>query len=385
MIYLDSMASTPLAPEVRQLMQDLLNEPQLVANPFSNHTLGHYSNQLIQTATNQLSELIQAEEHSIIWTSGATESINLALKGAVNFYRTQGNHIITTATEHLATLNVCAHLAKQGFHITYLQPNRLGHYTMEQWIEACTPDTILISIHHGNNEIGTLNNLEPIAHFCQEQGLLLHVDAAQTLGKIPINLQNIPIDLMSMSAHKCYGPKGVGALYCRQQNKKVQLTPEIVGGKQQRLYRAGTISPLLIAAMGQACARALNKQDKDHQYCKQLSTQLSHSIMQQPNITLNGCPKQRLPHNLNLTIQGIANHQLIQACPNLCFSGQSACYGTYQYPSHVLKAIGLTDQEANQSVRLGVHPFLTQTQLKHATNQLIQAIQQLRNTTSVPA
>jgi cysteine desulfurase len=384
MIYLDSMASTPLAPEVSSLMHQLLNDPQLIANPSSNHTLGRYSAEWIQKATEQCRNLIQAEEGSIIWTSGATESINLAIKGAMNFYRQQGTHLITTATEHPATINVAKHLKKNGFRVTFLQPNHLGHYHLDQFKKACHNDTVMISIHHANNELGTIHNIKKLANYCHEQGILLHVDAAQTVGKIEINLQETPIDLMSMSAHKFYGPKGVGTLYCRQKIKRVRLCPEIIGGMNPQI-RAGTQSPMLIAAMGEACSRAQKMQHLDSQYCKQLRDSLFNELIQLEGIHPNGCMHTRLPNNLNVRVDGIANHELLQACAKLCFSSNSACVGSYKKPSHVLTSIGLTTEQANQSVRFGLHPFLKPSDIELASKILKQAIISLRSSKGVLA
>ena len=376
-IYLDYMATTPLDPLVKKSMLDALGEVEggLFGNANSLHYYGRKAKEVIKNARTKVANLVNCPPQSILWTSGATESNNLAIKGAADFYRRQGNHIITSAIEHSSVLACCKQLETQGFEVSYVQPSSDGlvePHTLEKEIRR---ETVLISLMHANNEIGTIQDINKIGKIAKDRGILLHVDAAQTLGKIPIDLAQLSVDLMSFSAHKIYGPKGIGALYIRS-NPRLHLTPQMHGGLQESSLRAGTLATHQIVGMGEACYIAGQRMQEESRYQQYLLNLLIEATANWDNITINGSLKHRLPNNLNLSIGGVDHKLLVDALEDIAISSIAACHDTQ--PSHVLKAIGVEGRLIDNSLRISIGRFTTEEEIRYAIDYLNLIINQLR-------
>ena len=356
-IYLDNQATTPIDPEVFSAMEPWLKDK--FGNAASrNHPYGWEAEEAVEIARESVASIIGALPKEIIFTSGATEANNLALQGAAKFYQDNGKHIITVSTEHKAVLDVCNHLEKEGFSITRLPVNQEGLLDLNKFEQSIQKETILISVMHVNNEIGVIQPIRDIGAICKKKGIIFHVDAAQSIGKIPINVHEMGIDLLSISAHKLYGPKGVGALYMRRKNPRVQLQPIIFGGGHERGIRSGTLAVHNIVGLGRACELAEKLMAKENRKIKTFRNQLMESIVSDTlDITVNGSMEKRIAGNLNISFQGMNNEAIIAAVPELAISSGAACTTSTMAPSHVLLALGLSKQESYSSIRFGIGRF----------------------------
>ncbi len=371
MIYLDYLSTTPIDPRVVDVMQLSLRDD--FGNASSQHAFGISAREKIEKAREQIAELIHCDARDIVFTSGATESINLALKGAALFYQRQGKHIITMSTEHKAVLDTCAYLKSHGFEITYLNPEKNGLLNLEKLREAIRPDTILTSIMHVNNETGVIQDIAAIGKLLRENGVLFHVDAAQSVGKLPIDLKNLPVDLMSLTSHKIYGPKGIGALYVRHQ-PRVQLIPQMHGGDQENKIRSGTLATHQIVGMGMAYAIARDHLISDAKRIEKLRDQFEKNISQLPGMVINGDLKNRLYNCSNFSVDTIDAQKLLKNLPDIAISQGSACNAVDPEPSSVLIAMGLTRDQANRSFRVSVGRFTTEKEIEIASARIIEEI-----------
>lgn len=376
-IYLDYMATTPVDPRVLEKMLPYFTQEGLFANPASNHPLGWQAKAAVEAARADVAALIQCEPHEIVWTSGATEAINLALKGAALFNQRKGNHIVTCQTEHKAGLDVCRYLEENGFKVTYLPPKTNGLVDLDQLKDALTSQTVLVSIMHVNNEIGVIQDIRTISELTAARGILFHVDAAQSAGKIPININAWPIDLLSLSGHKVYAPKGIGALYIRSR-PRVRLTPQIHGGGQERGLRAGTLPLAQIVAMGEAFRLAKLEMDTEHARLTSLRDYFWQELAAIPGVQLNGDPRARVPANLNISIPGVESEALMMAIPEVMMSRGSACNAMIQEASYVLRAIGLSDAQAFSSLRISIGRFTTGEEIDFTLTALKTQVARLR-------
>jgi cysteine desulfurase len=377
-LYFDYMATTPCDPQVVTAMQScLLAEGDFGNSSSSTHVYGWRAEELIDRARRQVAALVGVSAKAIIWTSGATEADNLAIIGAANQYARKGKHIITMSTEHKAVLDSCAYLSQQGFDVTYLDPMPNGELDLTLLANAIRDDTILISIMHMNNETGVCQDIPRIGQLAREQGVLLHVDAAQSLGKVAIDLSAWQVDLMSFSAHKLFGPKGVGALYVRQQ-PRVRLQPLIHGGGHELGLRSGTLATHQIVGMGKACELAQQRLTKDTQHVDELATAFWSQLKALPNIEINGDTRNRYPGCFNLYCAGVDAETLIASMPTLALSRGSACNAVTAVPSHVLTSMGRTAEQANQSIRFTLSRLSTLQEVNQAAELLCTHITQLR-------
>lgn len=374
-IYLDYMATTPVDPRVMEKMLPYLLQESGFGNPSSKHFYGYQAKNAIQTARAQVADLFNTEPNSIFWTSGATEANNLAIKGAALFYQRQGRHIITCQTEHKSVLDTCRYLATQGFDITYLKPNSDGLLDIENLKQAIRPDTILISIMHVNNEIGTIQDIAKIGEIATKHGVLFHVDAAQSAGKIPIDLKQLKIDLMSVSAHKIYGPKGIGALYIRQQ-PKLHLVPQMHGGEQQNGMRSGTLPTHQIAGMGEALCVAKQEMLTENIRLLNLRNKLWNGIKNLNNIHLNGSLSDRIANNLNISFTDIDGEILLAALANLALSSGSTCINGQS--SYVLKALGIDHITISNTLRISIGRFTTEKEIDFTINKICNIVDELQ-------
>jgi cysteine desulfurase len=377
-VYLDYMSTTPVDQKVIQTMQNYLGIDDVFGNPSSkSHSYGAAALMAVQTAREQVAHLIGAEPREIIWTSGATEANNLAILGAARFHQRSGRHIITVKTEHKAVLDSCLALQSEGFEVTFLDVDHTGRLDLSELEKAIRADTILISVMHLNNETGVVQDVEAIASLARERGVLCHVDAAQSAGKIPLNVKQLKVDLLSLSAHKIYGPKGIGALYvCRQ--PRVRLQPLLYGGGQEWGMRSGTLATHQIVGMGQAFELALASQASDQNQINLLSDMLQQQLLVQPGVTLNGRSEHHYSGCLNMHIDGVEADTLIASCPELAFSKGSACDSAGAEVSHALLAMGLKRAQVIQCVRLSLGRMTTVDQVEKAASVLIRAIGLLR-------
>lgn len=376
MIYLDYAATTPIDPRVAEDMARCLTET--FGNPASTtHEFGWQASQLVETAREQIASLINADPREIIFTSGATEADNLAIKGIAYFYKNRGNHIITMRTEHKAVLDTCAFLEANGFSITYLSPQSDGRLDFAELATAITDNTILISIMHVNNETGVIQDLEQIAALAKQHNIFFHTDAAQSIGKLTIDVQTLPVDLISMSAHKIYGPKGIGVLYVRRK-PKVRLQSLIHGGGHEQGLRSGTLATHQIVGLGSALAIAQeNFWDEQHKI-KKLRDYLVQELQKIPDTQFNGNQEHCLANILSVTFAGIDAEALMVSCPNLAFSAGSACTSAAIVPSHVLQCMGLSNAAANSTVRLSIGRFTTLAELETAVKIIREQVLRLR-------
>jgi cysteine desulfurase len=377
-VYLDNQAATPLDPRVLEAMMPYLTGAYGNAASRS-HSFGWVAEKAVEAARRRVAELAGATAREIVFTSGATESINLALKGAAEAYGAQGRHIVTAATEHRAVLDTCMRLEKNGFRVTVLPVGSDGRVDPEAVAAALLPETILVSIMYANNEIGTVNPVREIGALCHARGVLFHCDAVQAFGKIPVQVDGGHIDLMSLSAHKLYGPKGAGALYVRRRNPRVQLAAQIDGGGHEYGWRSGTLNVPGIAGFGAACAFCAAEMADEAMRLGALRDRLQALITAGlDRVTVNGSTSHRLPHNLNLSFDGVDSAALLVALPDLALSSGSACTSATAGPSHVLRAIGLSAERARSSVRFGLGRFTTDEEIEYAAGRVVAAVRKLR-------
>ncbi len=380
MIYLDYMATTPLDQRVLEKMLPWMQQTKGFANPASNHGLGYQAKSAVKKAAGQVAQLLSCVSDEIIWTSGATESNNLALLGAAEFYQRRGHHVITMATEHKAVLDVMSVLEKKGFEVSYLKPNRDGCLNLKLLEKAIRVDTILVSVMHVNNETGVIQDMSSIADIVKSHGILLHVDGAQSVGKIAVNLKDIPIDYLSFSAHKFYGPKGAGGLFVRQK-PKARLKPLIYGGGHQLGLRSGTLATHQIVGLGEAAQLASQCMQKEQLDILQLRQQF-HSLItsELDGVTLNGSMDDRIAGNLNLSFDGVDGEALLYGLTEkIAVSSGSACNAATVEPSYVLRALGCSDLEADRSIRFSLGRFTTLDDIKAASAHVIKTVKQLRD------
>jgi cysteine desulfurase len=377
-IYLDNNATTRVDPRVVEAMLPYFTEHYGNAASLT-HAFGRDTDEAVERARGQVAELIGAHPRDIVFTSGATESNNLALKGVAVMYRSQGDHLISAATEHKAVLDPLRRLGREGWNITILPVDAYGRVTVEQIAQAVTPRTVLVSVMAANNEIGTLQPIRAIGRWCKERGVLFHTDAAQAAGKIPLDVEDMGIDLLSLSAHKMYGPKGVGALYVRRREPRVRLEPQIDGGGQERGLRSGTSNVPGIVGFGMACELCNSEMSVEAVRLTSLREQLRRGIQEQlRDVTLNGHPSDRLPNNLNLSFAGIKGEALLMALRDVAVSSGSACTTASLEPSYVLTALGLDDELAHGSLRFGLGRFTTAEEVEDTIQEVTRAVLYLR-------
>ena len=381
-LYLDYAATTPVDRRVMTAMYACLGFEGAFGNPASPHDYGQQAAQKVEHARAQVAALIGAEPREILWTSGATEANNLALQGVAYFYKNRGQHIITVKTEHKAVLDVCAFLKKQGFEITYLFPGSDGILDPQQLTQALRPDTLLVSIMQVNNETGVIQPLEEIAPLVKANHSFLHVDAAQSLGKLPIDLRQLPVDLMSFSAHKIYGPKGAGALYVRHR-PVVRLQPLFYGGGQEQGRRSGTLATHQIVGMGEACAILQNEMPAEVVRIQALKQRFLDGLWQHPTLKttlgIHGNYQRSSCHIVNLFFPGIDSDVLMQALPQLALSSGSACTALELQPSHVLQAMGVPDAVAHRSLRFSFGRMTTNADVDHALQLITQCVDSIQS------
>ncbi len=377
-IYIDYQATTPCDPRVIEAAMPHLTDG--FGNPHSrNHIYGWEAEAAVEAARINVANLIGAEPSEIIFTSGATESNNLALKGVVQFYKSKGkSHIITCITEHKCILDTCRHLEQEGIDVTYLPVDKDGLINLDDLKAAIRPETAVVSIMSVNNEIGVIQPITQIGKLCHENGVFFHTDAAQAVGKIPMNVNEMHIDLMSISGHKIYAPKGVGALYVRKR-PRVRLKAQINGGGQERGMRSGTLSPFLCAALGVACKISLEELSSEHQRISNLRDRFWNRLCDAlPDIYINGHATQRIPGNLNISFAYVEGEGLMMGIKNLCLSSGSACTSASLEPSYVLHALGVEDEMAHTSLRIGLGRFTTEEEVDAAADSIIKSVNRLR-------
>ncbi len=377
-IYLDYLATTPVDPRVAEKMSNCLTMDGNFGNPASrSHIYGWQAEEAVENARRQVADLIGADPREIVWTSGATESDNLAIKGVAQMHQDRGRHIITSVIEHKAVLDSCHYLATQGFEVTWLTPGSNGLITAEAVAGALRDDTILVSIMHANNEIGTVNDIARIGGVTRDAGVLFHVDAAQSVGKIPLNMTQLPVDLLSMSAHKLYGPKGMGALYVRRQ-PRVQLAAQMHGGGHERGMRSGTLATHQIVGMGEAAHIASQEMAVEAVRLRELRESFWQGISDLDDLTFNGDPQQRLPGALNVSFGGVEGETLMIALKDLAVSSGSACTSASLEPSYVLKALGQADERAHSALRFSFGRFTSVDDVQFAIAHVRAAVTRLR-------
>ena len=377
-IYFDYAATTPVDPRVAKKMHECLLLDGNFGNPASrSHEFGWKAEEVVEKARLQVADLINADSREIVWTSGATESDNLAIKGAAKFYKDRGNHIITSKIEHKAVLDPCRQLEREGFEVTYLDPNEDGIVTVEQLKKHVKENTILISLMHINNELGSINDIEKIGNFAREKNIIFHVDAAQSIGKVDIDLSKLNVDLMSFSAHKCYGPKGMGALYIRRK-PRVRLEALIHGGGHERGFRSGTLATHQIVGMGEAFNLAKKEMAKDNKKIKKLSELFWNEISDIEEIVLNGNKKNKVANITNVSFSYVEGESLIMALKDVAVSSGSACTSASLEPSYVLRALGRPDELAHSSIRFSFGRFTTPEEVKMVAETTKRVVGQLR-------
>jgi cysteine desulfurase len=377
-IYLDNHATTRLDPRVFDVMKPYFTE--IFGNAASrNHSFGWEAEEAVEKSRKQIAGLIGATAKEIVFTSGATESNNLAIKGVAEMYAEKGNHIITSVTEHKAILDTCKHLEKRGVRVTYLPVHPNGLVDLDQLRDAITDKTILISVMYANNEIGVVQPIAEIGKIAKEKGVLLHTDAVQAVGKIPVNVISDNVDLMSLTGHKIYGPKGVGALYVRRRNPRVQLASQMDGGGHERGMRSGTLNVPGIAGLGAACELCQKEMPEESRRLRFLRDRLKDKLMGELDETyINGSMEQRLPHNLNISFAYVEGESLLMGINDIAVSSGSACTSATLEPSYVLKALGAGDDIAHSSIRFGLGRFTTQEEIDYTTAKVIDVVRKLR-------
>ena len=375
-IYMDYGATTPCDPRVVDAMVPWLYEH--FGNAASrSHAWGWEAEKAVETAREQVADLIGADPREIVWTSGATESTNLALKGAAHFYKGKGKHLITLKTEHKATLDTMRELERQGFEVTYLDVQEDGLLDLDKFKAALRPDTILASVLFVNNEIGVIQDIAAIGAICREKGVLLHVDAAQATGRVEIDLKTLPVDLMSLTAHKTYGPKGVGALYVRRK-PRVRLEAQMHGGGHERGMRSGTLPTHQIVGMGEAYRIAKAQMQEDNAHAARLQKRLLDGLKEIEQVFINGSLERRVPLNLNLSFNYVEGESLIMGIKGLAVSSGSACTSASLEPSYVLRALGRSDELAHSSLRMTIGRFTTEEEIDYAIQTIRENVAKLR-------
>jgi len=378
-IYLDYSATTPIDQRVAAKMSEYLTIEGNFGNPASrSHSYGWSAEQAVDLAREQVANLVNADPREIVWTSGATEADNLAIKGAAHFYRKKGNHVITVKTEHKAVLDTCRQLEREGFEVTYLDPEENGLLDLEKLKAATTDQTILISVMHVNNEIGVIQDIEAIGEFTRERGIIFHVDAAQSTGKVEIDLDQMKVDLMSFCAHKTYGPKGIGALYVRRK-PRVRLEAQMHGGGHERGMRSGTLATHQIVGMGEAFRIAREEMATENERIRMLRDRLYDGLKDMEEVYVNGDPEHRIAGNLNISFNFVEGESLIMALRDLAVSSGSACTSASLEPSYVLRALGRNDELAHSSIRFTIGRFTTAEEIDYTIELVRAAVEKLRD------
>ena len=376
-IYLDNHATTPMDPRVFEAMKPFFLEK--FGNPASrNHSFGWDAEEAVEKSRKQIADLIGATSKEIIFTSGATEGNNLAIKGVAQMYAEKGNHIITAATEHKAVLDTCKHLEKEGCRVTYLPVMGDGRIDLQMLADAITDKTILVSVMYANNEIGVIQPIAEIGKLCKARGVLFHTDAVQAAGKIPVNVIADNIDLLTLTGHKLYGPKGVGALYVRRKNPRVQLTAQIDGGGHERGMRSGTLNVPGIAGLGEACALAQAGMPEEMARMRALRDRLYAKFKPLEESYVNGSLEHRLPGNLNISFAYVEGESMLMGINDVAVSSGSACTSATLEPSYVLKALGLGDDLAHTSIRFGIGRFTTEEEIDYVAEKVTKIVNHLR-------
>lgn len=377
-IYMDYAASTPVDPQVAEKMMDCLTLGGNFANPASrSHIYGWKAEEAVEKARRQVADLVGAQTREIVWTSGATESDNLAIKGLALQKKAQGMHIITSTVEHKAVLDTCVQMQEQGFDVTYIKPGLDGRVSVEQLEDAIREDTILVSLMHVNNEIGTINDIKALGECCARHDISFHVDAAQSVGKIAIDLSSLNVDMMSFCAHKIYGPKGVGALYVKQK-PKVRIKAQIHGGGHERGMRSGTLPTHQLVGMGESFAMAGELMAEQHVELTKLRDHFWDKIKQLPEVSVNGGLENRVPGNINVCFGEIDGEMLLLSLKDLAISTGSACTSASLLPSYVLKEIGLSDEQAHGSLRISFGRFTSIEEIEFAADLIIATVTKLK-------
>ncbi len=377
-IYLDNAATTKTSPEVLEAMMPYFT--QFYGNPSSIYSFANEAKKAVMDARDLIAKTIGAKSNEIYFTAGGSESDNWAIKGVASAYSDKGKHIITSRIEHHAVLHTCEYLEQLGYEVTYLNVNEYGIVDIEELKKAIRPDTILISIMFANNEIGTVQPIEEIGKLCHEKGVLFHTDATQGLSTLPFDVQKMNIDLASFSAHKIYGPKGIGALYVRKKNPRVKLTPIIDGGGHERGMRSGTLNVPGIVGFGAAAELARLEREKDYQHEKFLRDKLKDGIFNNlDEVYLNGHPEKRLPNNLNVSFAYVEGESFIMGLKDVAVSSGSACTSASLEPSYVLKALNVGDDLAHSSIRFGLGRFNTEEEVDYVVDQIIKVVKKLRD------
>ncbi len=375
-IYMDYSATTPVDPRVAEKMIPFLTESY--GNPASrSHPYGWIAEKAVENARNEVAKLVNADPREIIWTSGATESNNLAIKGASNFYSSKGKHIISVATEHKAVIDAVREMERMGYETTFLQPEPDGLIDIKKFKDAIRPDTVLASVMLVNNEIGVIQDINALGKVCREEKIIFHVDAAQATGKVEIDLEKLPVDLMSFSAHKTYGPKGVGALYVRRK-PRIRIEAQMHGGGHERGIRSGTLATHQIVGMGEAFRIAREEMEMENARIKKLQSRLLSGLIEIEETYVNGDIEKRVPHNLNISFNYVEGESLIMAVKGIAVSSGSACTSASLEPSYVLRALGRSDELAHSSIRFSIGRFTKDSDIDYTIRLLKEKIGRLR-------
>jgi len=377
-IYLDYSATTPVDPRVAEKMCSYLTPDGTFGNPASrSHPFGWEAEAAVEEARANVAALVNCDPKEIVWTSGATESDNLALKGAAHFYQKKGRHIVTVKTEHKAVLDSCRQLEREGFEVTYLDPEPNGLLDLGKFEEALRKDTILASVMHVNNEIGVIQDIDRLGRLCREHGVVFHVDAAQATGKVPIDLERLPVDLMSFSAHKTYGPKGIGALYVRRK-PRIRIEAQMHGGGHERGMRSGTLATHQCVGMGEAFRIAKEEMASENERVRALRDRLWNGLRDMEEVYLNGDLERRVAGNLNVSFNFVEGESLIMALKDMAVSSGSACTSASLEPSYVLRALGREDELAHSSIRFTIGRFTTQDEIDYVLGKVRHQVERLR-------
>ena len=375
-IYLDYSSTTPIDPRVADKMIPFITEH--FGNPASrSHSFGWTAEEAVEEARDEVAKLVNADPREIVWTSGATESNNLAIKGASHFYSAKGKHILTVSTEHKCVIDSFRELEREGYTATYLEPEPNGLVDLEKFKKAIRPDTVLASVMFVNNEIGVIQDIEALGNICREQKVVFHVDAAQATGKVDIDLEKLPVDLMSFSAHKTYGPKGIGALYVRRK-PRIRIEAQMHGGGHERGMRSGTLATHQIVGMGEAFRIARIEMQLENERIRKLRDKLLHGLQDMEEVYVNGDLKHRIPHNLNISFNYVEGESLIMAVKDIAVSSGSACTSASLEPSYVLRALGRSDELAHSSIRFSIGRFTTEADVDFTIQLLKEKIHKLR-------
>ncbi len=377
-IYLDYSATTPIDERVAAKMAEYLTIEGKFGNPASrSHAFGWSAEQAVDLARQQVADLVNADPREIIWTSGATESDNLAIKGAAHFYKKKGNHIITVKTEHKAVLDTCRQLEREGFEVTYMDPEENGLIDLEKFKAAIRPETIVVSVMHVNNEIGVIQDIASIGEICREKGIIFHVDAAQSPGKVAIDLAELKVDLMSFCAHKVYGPKGIGALFVRRK-PRIRLEAQMHGGGHERGLRSGTLATHQIVGMGEAFRIAKEEMATENERIRMIRDRLYNGLKDMEEVYVNGDLEHRIAGNLNISFNFVEGESLIMALRDLAVSSGSACTSASLEPSYVLRALGRNDELAHSSIRFTIGRYTTIEEIDYTIDLVTKAVTKLR-------